>query len=289
MPGGRLPTVGLPGQPAYYVATYLARASGAINKIHSEFESFNVEVNDTIAWKNLSLNVGFLFSKDDLYGQGLKEDSSTLSGYVASPGSKYLMYSIPYSKMIQPRIGATWAYDGQNTIYGSYARLHPGGQFAAPRGVVGPEHPGRLRGHVLRRQRRPVRHAVRRVLVGQAVRGRHDAAHRERIPGRAPPGSSTPASPAGLYFRYREGSHFWEDTNNNARVAFAPPATIGPDDTPIPKELYIPDLSAKLAQIGSGSTYVIAELDGAYTKFYEVTLESEWRTQKTYVRGFVHV
>jgi hypothetical protein len=83
---------------------------------------------------------------------------------------------------------------------------------------------------------------------------------------------------ARLYGRYREGSHFWEDTNNNARVAFNPPAGI-------PRELYIPDLTAKLAQIGSGSTYVIAELDGAYTKYYEATLESEWRNDKTFVRG----
>jgi hypothetical protein len=83
---------------------------------------------------------------------------------------------------------------------------------------------------------------------------------------------------ARLYGRHRRGSHFWEDTNNNARVAFNPPAGI-------PRELYIPDLTAKLAQIGSGSSYVIAELDGAYTRFNEVTLEMEWRTEKTFVRG----
>ena len=35
----------------------------------------------------------------------------------------------------------------------------------------------------------------------------------------------------------------------------------------------------------SGSTYVIAELDGAYTRYHEVTLESEWRTSKSFVRG----
>ncbi len=52
-----------------------------------------------------------------------------------------------------------------------------------------------------------------------------------------------------------------------------------------PRELYIPDLTAKLAQIGSGSTYVIAELDGAYTKYYEVAAESEWRGDKGFVRG----
>jgi hypothetical protein len=83
---------------------------------------------------------------------------------------------------------------------------------------------------------------------------------------------------ARLYGRHRRGSHFWEDTNNNARVAFNPPAGI-------PRELYIPDLTARLAQIGSGSTYVIAELDGAYTRYWEATLESEWRDEKTFVRG----
>jgi hypothetical protein len=284
VPGGRLPTVGLPGQPAYYVATYLARKSGAVNLIHSEFESFNFEVNDTISWKNLSLNVGFLFSKDDLYGQGLKEDSSTLSGFVAAPGNKYLMYSVPYSKMIQPRIGATWAYDGQNTVYGSWAVYTPAASslpraaswdrnilgaavdtFFDANGVLyGTRFVESSSGKLFVDDMTP--RTVNEILAGtsrQFGRG---------LSGRA-------------YFRYREGIHFWEDTNNNARVAFAPPATIGPDDTPIPKELYIPDLSAKLAQIGSGSSYVIAELDGAYTRFYEVTLESEWRTQKTYLRG----
>jgi hypothetical protein len=83
---------------------------------------------------------------------------------------------------------------------------------------------------------------------------------------------------ARAYWRYREGSHFWEDTNNNARVAFNPPPEI-------PRELYIPDLDAQLAQIGSGSTYVIAELDGAYTKYYEATAEGEWRTNKGFIRG----
>ena len=52
-------------------------------------------------------------------------------------------------------------------------------------------------------------------------------------------------------------------------------ATATPDS--VPNALYITDLSDRLAQIGSGSTYVIAELDGAYTKYKEVTTEAEWR------------
>jgi len=284
VPGGRLPTVGLPGQPAYYVATYLARASGAVNSIHSEFESFNFEVNDTMSWQNLSVNVGFLFSKDDLFGQGLREDSSTLSGFVAAPGNKYLMYSIPYSKMIQPRIGATWAYDGQNTIYGSWAVYTPAASSLPraaswDRNILGASVDTFFDANGVLYGSRFVESSSGKLFVDDMTPRTVNEilAGTSRQFGRGLSGRA--------YFRYREGSHFWEDTNNNARIAFAPPATIGPDDTPIPKELYIPDLSAQLAQIGSGSSYVIAELDGAYTRFYEISLEGEWRTQKTYLRG----
>ena len=64
-------------------------------------------------------------SSDKLYGQGLQEDASTLSGYVVSPGNQYQMYTIPFSKTLQPRLGATWAYNGKDTIYASYARYVP--------------------------------------------------------------------------------------------------------------------------------------------------------------------
>jgi len=56
-------------------------------------------------------------------------------------------------------------------------------------------------------------------------------------------------------------------------------------DVQIPKTLYIPDLSARLAQIGSGSSYVITELDGAFTRYRELTLESEYRRKQTFIRG----
>jgi hypothetical protein len=81
------------------------------------------------------------------------------------------------------------------------------------------------------------------------------------------------------YFRYRYSDHFWEDTNNTGRLLGNMPAGWAPQ-TP-----YIPQLNDYLAQIGSGSTYVIAELDKAYTKYYEVTLESEYRTRNINLRG----
>jgi hypothetical protein len=284
VPGGRLPTVGLPGQPAYYVANFLQRAGGSNPGIRGELQSINIEINDSIAWKDWSFNLGVLASRDTWYGQGLKEDSSTLSGYVSSPGTQYKMYEVPFSKMFQPRLGATWAYNGQDIIYGSYARYHPSANslpraaswdrsiqnaaidvFFDANGVAyGSRAVESSSGKLFVEDMTP--RTVDEFLVGTSRQ------FNAKLTGRA-------------YFRYRQGSHFWEDTNNNARIAFAPPETIGPDNVAIPKELYIPDLAARLAQIGSGSTYVIAELDGAYTRFYEVAVESEWRTQKTYARA----
>ncbi|HUP25163.1 MAG TPA: carboxypeptidase regulatory-like domain-containing protein, partial [Thermoanaerobaculia bacterium] len=52
----------------------------------------------------------------------------------------------------------------------------------------------------------------------------------------------------------------------------------------IPRELYIPELDQYRAEVG-GSSYVIAELDGAFTKYWEAGLESEWRGDRSYVRG----
>jgi hypothetical protein len=84
---------------------------------------------------------------------------------------------------------------------------------------------------------------------------------------------------ARVYGRYRYSNHFWEDTNNNARLRF------GAGIAGVPQELFIADLAAKIAAIGSGSTYVIAELDGAYTKYYEGTVESDWQKGNMFLRG----
>jgi len=277
VPGGRLAAITGTGQRAYYTARIQQQSTGQAAPIHSEFQSHNFEINDTIKWSNWTFNLGVLVSQDTLYGQGLREDSSTLSGYVSAPGNKYEMYQVPFDKMIQPRIAATWAYNGKDTVYAGYARYHPAAS-SLPRAA-----------------------SWDRNLTGTFVDNHFDA--NGVLFAAVPVGSSSgklfvedlnprtvdefllgtarqlaPRWTARLYGRYREGSHFWEDTNNNARVAYEPPPGI-------PRELYIPDLSARLAQIGSGSSYVIAELDGAYTKYWEATVESEWRGDKTFVRG----
>ena len=279
VPGGRL---NFQGTPIFYTATF--QQQGAVNvvpTIHSEYRSQSLEFNDNIRWNKWSFNVGVLLSNDTLYGQGLEEDSSTLSGYAATTGTtpeerRYKMYEVPFSKMIQPRLGATFAYNGRDTVFLSYAKYNPAASslpraaswdrnlattinahFDANGVLFGIDPVASSSGKLFVEDMTP--RQINEFLYGTARQ------FNSRWSGR-------------LYGRYREGSHFWEDTNNTARVAFNPPAGI-------PREPYIPDLAARLAQIGSGSTYVIAELDGAYTKYSEVTMESEWRTEKVFVRG----
>jgi hypothetical protein len=271
--GGRVSTA---GQPIFYTARYQRQTAG-LPAIVSDYESQSIEFNDMIRWNNWTFNVGVIASNDTLFGQGLREDSSTLSGYVAAPGNRYNMYELPFKKMIQPRLSVVRSYNGADTVYASFARYNPAAS-SLPRAA-----------------------SWDRNLVGQFIDAHFDASG--RLFAAVPVGSSsgklfvqdmTPRTTdeyllgtsmelntnwsARVYGRYRHSTHFWEDTNNNARVAYNPPAGV-------PRELYIPDLSARLAQIGSGSTYVIAELDGAYTKYYEATVESEYRSGNMFLRG----
>jgi hypothetical protein len=264
------------GTPIFYQTAFQQQTTGAVPTIHSEYRSQSFEFNDSISWRNWNFNAGLLMSNDTLYGQGLREDSSTLSGYVGSPGTKYKMYEIPFSKMMQPRLGATWAYDGRNTVFVSYAKYNPAasslpraaswdrnaattinGYFDANGNLFGSDNVASSSGKLFVPGMTP--RTIKEILYGTARQ------FGDRWTGR-------------LYGRYRSGSHFWEDTNNNARQAFNPPPGI-------PRDLYIPNLADQLAQIKSGSTYVIADLDTAFTKYYEATVESEYHGGRVFFRG----
>jgi hypothetical protein len=288
VPGGRL---SFQGQP-YYFQAQVQTPNPAVTVIHSEYTSQSLELNDSIALGRWSFNVGLLASNDTLYGQGLKNDSSTLSGFVlaTSPTDrKYKMYEIPWKKMVQPRLGATWSYNGKDTIYASYATYNPAAS-SLPRAaswdrnlfatlnayfdqngvLIGTDPVAASSGKLFVPDLTP--RTIYETLVGTSKQFNNHWTAR-------------------VYGRYRSGKHFWEDTNNTARLSsadggFNPPAGI-------PRELYIPNLTEQRRQIGSslnppglsGSTYVIAELDGAFTKYYEGTLETEWKNDKTFVRG----
>jgi Carboxypeptidase regulatory-like domain len=277
VPGGRLAAVAGTGQSAYYTARFQQQTGGVAAPIRSKYGSQSLELNDTIRWKSWTFNAGLLASNDTLYGQGLREDSSTLSGFVAAPGNKYKMYEIPFSKMIQPRLSATWAYNESDTVFASYARYTPAASSLPraaswDRNLVGTFIDAQFDVNGVLFATVPVGSSSGKLFVADMT----PRTVNEFLAGTAKQLNSRWT--ARLYGRYRGGSHFWEDTNNNARIAFNPPAGI-------PRALYIADLDARLAQIKSGSSYVIAELDGAYTKYYEATIESEWRGSKSFVRG----
>jgi hypothetical protein len=276
VPGGRSLIAGT-GQAAFYTARIQAQGLGAAASIKSDYESLNLEFNDTIKVNDWTFNLGLLASRDTLFGQGLREDAGTLSGYVAAPGKRYKMYEVPFDKMLQPRLGATWAYNGKDTVYASFARYNPAASSLPraaswDRNLQGTFIDVHFDANGVAFAAVPVGSSSGKLFVPDMTPRRID----EFLVGTARTLGDNWSGR--LYYRHRRGSHYWEDTNNNARVVFEPPPGI-------PRELYIPDLDAQRAQIGSGSSYVIAELDGAYTRYNEVTLEAEWRDEKTFVRG----
>jgi hypothetical protein len=275
IPGGR---TSLNGTPIYFTARY-QRQSAGLPAIVSKYRSQNIEFNDMIRWNTWTFNLGLIASQDDLYGQGLKE-AATLSGFTASPGTEYKMYQVPFKKMLQPRLSVVKAVNGTDTVYASFAQYNPAASslpraaswdrnlvgtfidahFDANGVLFATQTVGSSTGKLFQKDMDPRR--VDEYMIGSSMQ------LSDRWSARA-------------YGRYRKGSNFWEDTPNNSRVIYNPPAGI-------PRELYIPDLVAQLATVGvtgSAGSYVIAQLDGAYSKYYEATLESEWNSGNMFVRG----
>jgi hypothetical protein len=271
VPGGRS---NFQGQPVFYEARLFAGAAGAIpvGDVRTSYESHNIEVNDTIRWQRWTFNVGAQISQDTLYGQGLRKSNETVSGFVPAPGNKYEMYKIDWDELIQPRLSANWAYNGRDTVYASYAKYNPAAS-SLPRAAAWDR-------NFFLRTIDAFFDAEGNLIGTSQVLGSSGKLFADGLKPRYVDeyliGTSKQIAPgwAGRAFgRYRRAGRFWEDTNNNARVNFEPPPGI-------PRELYIPPNDL----VGTGS-YVIAQLDGAFTKFYEVSLETDYRRGPVFVRG----
>jgi hypothetical protein len=288
VPGG---AVSFQGTPIFYQASFQSQGIGNLPKIHSEYQSKSLEVNDTINWRDWTFNAGVLASNDTLYGQGLQNDGSALSGFVkatdkTAEGRRYQMYHVPFGKMLQPRLSTTWAYNGKDTVFASYARYNPAAS-SLPRAASWDRNLAATQnadfdanGNLFAVE--TVASSTGKLFVPDLTPRRYD----EWLFGTAK--QVTPSLSGRAYFRYRRGSHYWEDTTNNARIALAPPPTVPGTDVTIPATYYVPNLLDQLTQIGTGGTqnsYVIAELDGAFTDYREVTVESEYRKGRAWVQG----
>jgi len=278
VPGGREFTDD--GEPIYYQARFwqqsLVDDSGAvIDPIHSELKSQSIELNDVIRLNKWTLNVGLVFSNDMLYGQGLKKNSNNVSGFELAPGNIYLMKEVGFDEMISPRLGATYSPNGKDSLYASYARYYPAAS-SLPRAASWARN--------LAREIYAYFDADGNFIGISPLRASSGKFFQEGITPRSIDefivGYSKQISNAWtgrIHARYRKGQNFWEDTNNAARVNYDPPEGV-------PQELYIPELDEYRDEVG-GSSYVIAELDGAFTKYYELSTEAEWRGSNAFFRG----
>lgn len=276
-----------------YRATVQTRgfdAGGLTGPLVSTSKSKTIAVNDTIYWDDFTFDVGFLLSQDEIIGQGLRR-ADTTSGYEEARGESYVMKKVGFSETFQPRFTATWDYSETASAFASFARYNPAvsslaraaswdrntggsttfvyfddnGNFLDSQTNVSST--GKLFADGLNPR------TVQEFIVG------HETAWRDNWTIRN-------------HLRYRRTWNYWEDTNNNSRIVYdcadyqrrtAGFSDLYPDlvaaaaacqfDSPDPKELYIPVNNL----IGEG-TYVIAQLDNAYTKYLEASLEVDYNS-----------
>ena len=269
------------GTPIFYVATVqqmsVERPDGtSVAPINSYTESTSLELNDNVRAGDLAIGLGVLVSQDVLYGQGLRSAPGSHSGFALDPGAKYRMYTIRWRDMIQPRLGATWNLDGGHTLFAHFARYNPAANSLARAASWDRNTQAALRllfdaaGRIIEHEPHP----------GSSGKVFQDGLTPRRIDEwtagatRALPGAFTLRA----HLRRRDGSHFWEDTWNLSRSYDNAPAHIAA------KGPYVPDLDAIRAEIG-GSSYVIAQLDDAYTHYWEAALELEWRGARGYLNA----
>jgi hypothetical protein len=287
-PAGTIKSPG--GIPIFYQTTYQAQGAGLVPTIHSEYHSKSLEVNDTIAWSNWTINAGLVASNDTLYGQGLTPDPTAPSGFVKATGTtpesrQYQEYAIPFSKMIQPRLSTTWAYNGKDTMFVSYARYNPAAS-SLPRAAswdrnlaVSQNADFDANGNLFELEN--VAASTGKLFVPDMTPQRFD----EWVIGTAKQFGTAWSGRA--YFQYRKGTHYWEDTPNMSRILYNEGYTTVPGtNAPIPQLPYIANLAAQLAPIGgNGNSYVIADLDGSFTDYRAATLEAEYRKGPLWVQG----
>ena len=260
-----------------------------IPSILSSSEMQSIEFNDTISVGDWTYNVGVMLSNDVLYGQGLAPapaGTNPITGLVQSPGTKYKMYEVDFKDMIQPRLGVNWDYSDRGSVYANYARYNPSASslaraaswdrnlrntvevfFDATGNFIESEPLAASSGKWFADGLSP--RYTNEFLVGTTWDVSDELSIRGSI-------------------RHRESKNFWEDTNNDARIRFPQPGQSLPPG--IPAELYIPNLGSASdpnsirGEIG-GSSYVIAELDGAYTKYWEASFEANYATDNLYVNA----
>lgn len=292
----RTTTLGANNVPFFYEVqteqqTLRDAAGNSTPGIESSSKSYNLEINDTITVGDLDINLGVMLSEDVLFGQGLRKNANNISGFEKALGQKYEMYRVGFGEMIQPRLGLLWRYNQADTLFMNFAQYNPEASSLA-RAASWDRN---LRALLNMRFDQNGNLLEVTPRAGSSGKLFADGLKPRRIDEFTFGSSKTLDNGLSLrgHLRYREGSHFWEDFANNARLqtyAFNGVANAGgaPADVRA-KGLYIPGLAAMLPEVGSTANpqtaFVIAEADGGYTKYYEASLEAEWQGDRTYLNA----
>jgi hypothetical protein len=268
-------------QASVYTNSLVTGSDAEVTPLISSSVNYNFEVNDTIEHGNFTYNVGFMLSSDILYGQGLKKNSGTVSGYEAAPGHKYKMYELDFLDMIQPRLGITWAYDGENTIFTNFASYNPDTTSLA-RAASWDRNNQSTQTVYFDASGDYITHAAGGASSGKLFQDDLKARRTDEITIGMTQYLSNELF-LRSHVRQRKAFHAWEDVPNDARLygEYGPfggvPANVAAQG------LYIEDLAAYREQLGGGSSYVIAELDGSENTYYEWSIEGDYTAKDMYL------
>nr|WP_158217358.1 carboxypeptidase-like regulatory domain-containing protein [Microbulbifer agarilyticus] len=279
-----------PASEVYYRASIQQMSLGIdgapVSPINSFTESYNFEVNDKIDWNDFTFNVGFLISEDILYGEGLRE-ADNFSGFVEEAGNKYEMYRVDWKDMIQPRLGVTYRYnDAEDTVFLNYAHYNPQASSLA-RAASWARNTRRSLNVYFDENGDYLAYQPARGSSGKVFQKDMDPRLMEEITL-----GTTRNVMEGLnvraHVRYRENDNFWEDT-----PYYTPSGWYFNNPESIPEEVasqefyaYTYDEMVKIREeLPTTSSYVIAQIDGAYTKYWEASLEAEWFGDRTYLNA----
>jgi hypothetical protein len=197
------------------------------------------------------------------------------------------MHEVDWSDMIQPRLGATWDYSDTGSVYFNYARYNPSASSLARAASWDRNLRSRIDVFFDETGAFVSSDTVDSSSGKWFQEGIKPRYTNEFLVGTVQEVSDTLTLRA--HVRHRESERFWEDTGNAHRILYPHPGEELPPG--VPAELYIPNLGSTSEpgtiryEIGSGSSYVIAELDGAYTRYWEAVAEANWVHDNWFVSG----
>ncbi len=265
-------------------------SGGLTGPLVSASRSKTFAFNDTISWEDWIFDVGFLLSQDELIGQGLRR-ADTSSGWEEDRGKSYVMKKVDFSDTFQPRLTATWNYSDTASAFASFARYNPAISSLA-RAASWDRNTGGSTTRVYFDETGTYLDSQTNISsTGKLfVDGINPKTMQEYIIGHQMEWQDSWT--IRNHLRYRKTWNFWEDTPNNSRIVYdaasyqgrvagfadtypdlVAAANAGQFDSPEPKELYMP-----VNNLIGESSYIIAQLDGAFTKYLEASMEVDYRS-----------